>query len=141
MSKKEKSLFVMQGGHKVICPSAVFIRSQLELGGYCDDELNTEPSMTDPSQDEPIEKLVARLMRGEISARSPEFDVESGVDPDSAIAAMSDTEKDGFDLADAAAIAARGKNALDEVKKAKASPKPAKVAEKPKEEAPEPPKA
>lgn len=86
----------------------IFVRSILDLGDYNDDTINNEPSMTDPEQDEPIQKLVARLIRGEAVASKQVYYDEIG--PETALpevfAAQSVTERDGFDIADAPAILA-----------------------------------
>lgn len=105
-------------------PSAVLIRSQLELGGYCDDEINLEPSMTNPSLDEPIEALVARLLRGEQvgSQVPPVYDnIQPGQEA-AAFAAQHPLERDGADLADVPGVLARGVAAAESLK-----PKPAPV--------------
>ena len=95
----------------------IVVRSILDLGDYNDDEVNTEPSLTDPSQDEPIEALVARMLRGEIVGTSvPQFDTTSDTPPAEVYAAQSAVSKDGFDLADAPAIAARAEAAAASLK-------------------------
>lgn len=82
-------------------------RSISDLLGYNDNEKDFGPSMADPSQDEPISALVARMMRGEaVTGFQPTYDVPEGQDPAEAINNMSPVEKDGFDMSDAAAGAA-----------------------------------
>jgi len=102
-----------------------FIRSIIDLGDFNDDEINTLPSMTDPSQDEPIEALVARMMRGElVSSSQPQYDTGSELDSESVFRLQAATSKDGFDIADAAPILERAKNGLSELKIAQAMPTP-----------------
>ncbi|WNK14112.1 MAG: hypothetical protein [Microvirus sp.] len=76
-----------------------FVRTLWDMGDYNDDEKNTEPSMTDPSQDEPIEKLVARLVRGEmVNTSSVHYDTDGlapGADP-----SLNAVNTSGFDLSD-----------------------------------------
>jgi len=84
-------------------PKTWKIRSILNLYGFSDDTVNDEPSMTDPSQDESIEDLVARMMRGEqVGTANPVYDYPNGVKPEDAILPV--VEQSGFDLADAPAI-------------------------------------
>jgi len=87
-----------------------FVRSILNLGDFCDDEVNNEPSMTDPSQDEPIEKMVARMLRGEMMrGHVPVFDkIPEGMAPAQVFAMQPTTERDDFDLADSGPILAAG---------------------------------
>ena len=95
----------------------VFVRSILDLGDFNDDEVNTEPSMTDPSQDETIQSLVARLMRGEVLGSSvPQFDVEAGAKPADVFATQSHMERDGADIADMGPIMAAGVAAAEALK-------------------------
>ena len=56
------------------CP----FRSITDLKDYNDDEVNREPSLTDPEQDEPIGKLVARMLRGEMVESRPVYYDEIG---------------------------------------------------------------
>lgn len=92
----------------------VHVRSIYDLGDFNDDEVNNEPSMTDPSQDEPIEALVARMLRGEcVSTGIPQFDTQdSSLSAEEIFARQSAMSKDGFDLADAATIQKRAEVAL-----------------------------
>lgn len=118
-----------------------FIRSIYNLGDFNDDEVNNEPSMTDPSQDEPIERLVERMMRGEIIGHGvPQFDTSSeDMTPEQMFSMQSEIKKDGFDLADAGSIKNRAEHAarrLKEASKPSVPPQP----EKSKEEAPAPQK-
>lgn len=110
----------------------IFNRSILDLGDFNDDEVNTEPSMTDPSQDESIESLVARMMRGELmSSGVPQFDTCSELDAAAIYDRQSETSKDGFDLSDAPLIqkrAARAIKALKDVIPPKLAETPAKPA-------------
>lgn len=124
MSKKDKD--------------TVFVRSVLDLGDFNDDERNTEPSLTDPSQDEPIEALVARMMRGELVGHGGvQFDTSGDETPAEVFSRQSIVTRDGFDLADAASIANRAKRAIESLKPVPAVP-PVASKEPPKEE---PPKA
>lgn len=96
------------------------VRTQLDLGTFKDNEVNTEPSMTDPSSDEPIEKLVARCLRGgSVPFREGGYDVGAGVDPGAAFDNQSLTERKGFDLSDVPEIVERGKEAVKQLKKGK----------------------
>lgn len=121
----------------------IFVRSILDLGDYCDDEVkpSQEKSLTDPSQDEPIERLVARLLRGEaVASIIPTYDGEKGEAPADLIAQQSVAEREGFDLSDVPPVIAAGKRAEKALKKGKkpeATP-PMEKPEKPKEKAPEP---
>lgn len=95
------------------------VRTIFRLGDYNDDEENLEPSMTDPSQDEPIERLVERMMRGEnVSAMVPQFDTTSDLTPAQVFDLQSEVSKDGFDLADAAPIMERAADAAEALKPA-----------------------
>jgi len=92
------------------------MRSVFDLGDYNDDEvydLELEPSLTDPSQDETIESLVARMVRGELVGKgAPIYD-----EPEAAAAgSVPVTERDGFDLADAPVILDAAKAASDALK-------------------------
>jgi len=85
----------------------------MDPGDYNDDYSDHSPSLTDPSQDEPIEALVARMMRGEIVHSSqPVYDVAPGMSDAEAFAAQPMTERDGFDIADAPQILAAGEAAV-----------------------------
>jgi len=111
-------------------PSAVLIRSQLELGGYCDYEENHEPSMTNPSLDEPIEALVARLLRGEqVSSGVPPVydDIAPGTDVQEVFNGQSVAERDGFDLSDIPVVMAAGEVAAASVAKLNTPPTPESV--------------
>lgn len=124
---------------KSIKNNAVFVRSILDLGDYNDDERNTEPSLTDPSQDEPIEALVARMLRGEVVGNGmPQFDTEDDSSAEDVFSLQADTSKDGFDLADAPAIIKRGIKASKALKKEPKAPVVLPEAEKPQVEAPKP---
>lgn len=104
-----------------------FFRTPFNLGDYNDDEINLLPSETDPSQDEPIEKLVARMVRGEQigGGRPITFDLENGKwKPDQGIS-VPIQERDGFDIADAAPIIEAGQAAQAELDAAKPAPTPA----------------
>lgn len=80
-------------------------RSQVDLHGYNDDEINSEPSLCDPSQDEPMEALVARLMRGEVlPSNGMGYDVQPGQDE----AEVPVMERSGADIADIPPILAAG---------------------------------
>lgn len=99
-----------------------FVRSIYNLGDYNDDEVNDQPSMTDPSQDEPIEKLVARLLRGE---QVPGFEVRYDTDDNSNPGlSVPFQHRDGFDIADAASILDAAKAALDAAAKPAPAPEP-----------------
>lgn len=108
-----------------------FIRSIINLGDYCDHTVIKEKSMTDPSQDEPIQRLVARMMRGEqvATAQVKYDDIKPGATPEEIFRSMSQTFSKDFDISDAPAIIERAQRALDELKKAagtKPSPEPQK---------------
>lgn len=121
---------------KSISKNAVFVRSQLDLGDFNDDEKNTLPSLTDPSQDEPIEALVARMLRGEIVGRGePQFDTNGDMPNEEVFARQSLMAKQGFDLADAAGIQKRAEKAIKGLKGKKAIP-PAPKEEKTQEAPP-----
>lgn len=102
-----------------------FVRSIYNLGDYNDDEVNDQPSMTDPSQDEPIEKLVARLLRGEqVSGSVIHYDTDD-ITPKGvagAFESLPPQECDGFDIADAGPILDAARDAI-----AAATPAPASV--------------
>lgn len=103
-----------------------FVRSIYDLGDYNDDEVNNEPSMTDPSQDEPIDKIVARLLRGEqVNGSSVAYDTEiSNADGvRNAFDGVPHHERDGFDIADAPVILDAAKATLADA----APPVPAPV--------------
>jgi len=103
--------------------SKIFVRSILDLGDYNDDEVNNEPSLTDPSCDEPIERLVGRMLRGEIvGSTAPQYDTDSSVDPEEVFANQSRIAKRGFDLSDAANIVHRANKAVKGLRKAKDKP-------------------
>lgn len=124
---------------KSISKNAVFVRSVLDLGDFNDDEKNTLPSLTDPSQDEPISALVARMLRGElVSHATPQFDTHGDMSPAEVFERQSEVTKEGFDLADAADIHKRAERAVRGItgKKPEA---PMPKEEKPKEEAPKAP--
>lgn len=93
----------------------VVIRSVYNLGEYCDDTCNREPSMTDPSKDEPITALVSRMLRGELViglGSKPIYNTRTGVDNETIFSEQSPASRDGFDLADAARIAAAASEAV-----------------------------
>lgn len=123
---------------KSIKNNAVFVRSILDLGDFNDDEKDFGPSLTDPSQDEPIEALVARMLRGEIVGHGqPQFDTDADTSAEEIFERQSLTSKDGFDISDAPLIQKRAEKAIKGLKKAKEVP-PTPEAEKPKEEASKP---
>lgn len=113
-------------------------RSVANLGNFNDDEVNNEPSMTDPSQDETIEQLVNRMMRGELLASIATHHTVAAETPlKEAFESLPATEADGFDLSDAPVILERGKEALKASKQPKeppAAPKPPEKEEKKPEE-------
>lgn len=126
---------------KNIIKNVVFVRSTLDLGDFNDDEKNLKPSLTDPSQDEPIEALVARMLRGEIVSRGmPQYDTDGSASAEDVFSRQSAVTKEGFDLADAPAILKRAQKADKAIRKAKEVP-PTPEAEKPKGEAPKAPPA
>lgn len=99
-----------------------------ERGGYVNKktgEISFPPSVVDSSEYEELSSLVAKLMRGgsaSISSRNPVFEVEPGSDPMEAIRNFDETRREGFDLADAARIAADVKEVAEadvEVRKKK----------------------
>lgn len=108
---------------KSIKNNAVFVRSILDLGDFNDDEkydLTKEPSLTDPSQDEPIEALVSRMLRGEIVGHGmPQFDMNDDMPSGEAFDLQAETSRKGFDLADAALIQKRAIRAIKALKKPK----------------------
>lgn len=123
----------------------IIVRSVIDLGDYNDDEIkpSKEPSLTDPSQDEPIERLVVRLLRGEsVASIIPAYDSQDGsVKPEDLMSQQSIAEREGFDLADVPPVIKAGERAakaLKKVKKPEVIP-PAEKQEKPKEEAPKAP--
>lgn len=89
------------------CDSKPF-RSITDLKGYSDDTCIKEPSLTDPEQDEPISRLVARMLRGEMVATKQVYYDEIGPEtaPAEAFAQQSVVERDGFDLSDSVAVMA-----------------------------------
>lgn len=93
-------------------------RSIADLQAYTDPEPPgfREPSMTDPSDHEPIERLVGRMVRGEIRGGSPVEAYDGFLDtPEAVEEAMANQpvyERAGFDLADAAAVLHEGDKAL-----------------------------
>lgn len=98
-----------------------FVRSLANMGDFNDDEVNNEPSMTDPSQDEPIEKLVARLVRGEmVSTGQVHFDTD-GLKPGEA-PVLSPVHASGFDLADAPPLLDAAERAAAALRAAQPSP-------------------
>jgi len=100
---------------------AVFVRSIYNLGDFNDDEVNTERSMTDPSQDEPIDKLIARMLRGEqVRTGATHFDSD-GLPPGQA-PTLNPTAASGFDLADVPVILDAAEQAAAALK---AAPPPA----------------
>lgn len=111
-------------------PVKNFFRTPFNLGDFNDDTRILEPSMTDPSQDETIDQLVSRMMRGELlAAANATYDFEEGTKdaPGDAFAALPIHTRQGFDIADVAPI-------LDAAAKAAASaPVPPVAPEPPKE--------
>lgn len=72
-----------------------------------DDEVFTEPSMTDtsPASFEPIDVKVARILRGEIVPHEPVyFEVDEKMSLEDAFDTEDPTDSDMFDLADATEI-------------------------------------
>lgn len=123
----------------------IFVRSILDLGDYCDDEKASSllPSLTDPSQDEPIAKLLARMMRGEVIGGNPvHYDDMTGVESvDDAFGRMPVYARSGFDLADVPGVIQAGveaQAALDAAAKAAEQAKPAVPAEPKATEEPKP---
>lgn len=101
------------------------IRSILCKQDFCDYTVNNEPSMTDPSQDETIEDLVARMMRGEmVHGMQPVYDYPNGVKPEEALNSLPVVERSGFDIADAPGIIAAATSAADALKQPLASDTP-----------------
>jgi len=98
-------------------------RSITDLKGYNDDTRILEPSMTDPEQDEPISRLVQRLIRGEmVETRSVVYDdIRPEMPLGEAFEQQNVTTRDGFDLADAPAILDAANRAIE----ASATPSPA----------------
>lgn len=92
-------------------------RSIVDLLDYNDDEVNNLPSLTDPSQDEPIEKLVNRLLRGEQVSTTPiHFDSDGlppGVPP-----TLNQVNQSGFDLSDVPPLLDEAAKALEADSKA-----------------------
>lgn len=113
-------------------------RSVFDLGDYNDNEVNNEPSLTDPSQDEPITKLVERLLRGEVLSKgSMQFDdMVPGESPEAAIDRLDITRQDGFDLADVPAVMQRAAEAAEGLKNEQKGPK-----EEPEKKSATPPEA
>lgn len=114
-----------------------FVRSTFNLGDFNDNEvydLEKEPSLTDPSQDETIQELVDRMVRGELLGNTKRlaFDITDKNAQGDPFEALPATSVQGFDLADAPVILERGNQAVSELKKPKGS-KVAKPIEKPQE--------
>lgn len=111
----------------------MWFRSILDLGSFCDNEVNNEPSLTDPTQDEPIHKIVERLCRGEaVGAVQPVYDsTDPAATPEQLFAAQPPVERDGFDLADVPAILEAGAAAVAALKEGgtKVPPAPEKPQE------------
>jgi len=108
------------------------IRSILDLKDFNDDEVNTEKSMTDPEQDEPIGALVARMMRGEqVSFREASYDKLDGLSVDQAFASIPEVSRPGFDIADSQAIVEAAQKAQADLDAAKAAELAAKSAPPP----------
>lgn len=103
----------------------------LSLEFHEDAETVYPPSEVDSSAYEPMEKLIARHARGEMTPRFvPQYGPE-GVTPEEAIAAMDITQRPGFDLADASEAERRGAEAAAAVRDAKREKEAAeKAAEK-----------
>lgn len=90
------------------------IRSQSDLKGFNDDERDFPPSIVDSSGYEPLGELVKKFMRGERKARFvPQYEVDGGLDPETAIERMDVTRTDGFDLVDGARIAKNARKTFD----------------------------
>jgi len=113
-------------------PTDVFVRGLMDLGDFNDDEKDFGPSMTDPSQDEPIEALVARMMRGEVMAHSQaSYDVPPGTSVAEAFSAQPIVERDDFDISDSGQILAAGLAASKTVQAPSPAPGVAPVAPAP----------
>lgn len=82
-------------------------RSIIDLGDYNDDETASSllPSLTDPEQDEPISKLIERMMRGEsVGFSNVSYDNLEGLSQAEQFEAVPPASRSGFDLADAPTI-------------------------------------
>ena len=80
-------------------------RSITDLKGFIDDEINTSDSLVDETGYEPLEHLIQRMQRGDISAllqgvRSIYGDVSKDMSDDEAFATEDITQSDGFDISD-----------------------------------------
>lgn len=112
-------------------------RSIIDLLDYNDDERASSllPSMTDPEQDEPIAKLIERMMRGEnVGYSNASYDNLDGLTQDEAFNAVPPMERRGFDYADAPVIlddAAKLAASMAQPDKLPAEPSPAPVQEPP----------
>lgn len=85
----------------------LYIRSILDLGDFNDDEVNNEPSMTDPSQDITIDDLVKKMLRGEpVAGSSVSYDTEitNAEGLTTAFQSVPVQNTSGFDIADVAPI-------------------------------------
>jgi len=99
-----------------------FIRSIYRLGDFNDNEvydLEKEPSLTDPSQDETIQDLVDRMIRGELlqNTKVPQYDITDENAQGDPFAALPVTATDGFDLSDAPVILDSAAQALSDLNK------------------------
>lgn len=82
-------------------------RSIIDLLEYNDDEKASSllPSLTDPEQDEPITKLIERMMRGEaVGFANVSYDNFEGLTEAEAFNAVPHASRSGFDLADTTVI-------------------------------------
>lgn len=106
-------------------------RSITDLCGYQDPEPPgfREPSQTDPSDYEPIERLVSRMIRGDIQV-GPVGPYDGNLDSEEAVleamAHQSPTEREGFDLSDAHAILENGRKTMTGLQEAAAKRRKAK---------------
>lgn len=96
-------------------------RSITDLGDYHDNEVNTLPSCTDESQDEPIEKLVARMLRGDIGGSAAQVQYQFGPsdDVEDAFKALQPQEIDGFDISEVPSIIANAKASIKALERLK----------------------
>lgn len=102
-----------------------FVRHIYDLGDFNDDEVNNEPSLTDPEQDEPIARLLDKMLKGQaVNGSNVVFDDIDGKSDDEALAGLDPTEVKGFDLADAPEILEAAKAAQAELDKPAPVPAP-----------------
>lgn len=84
------------------------------------------PSDVDTSANEPLERLIARHLRGEISPRFVPQYLPEGTPPEQAISEMDVTQQPGFDLADASEAMRRAEEVRDEERRKSKKPVPQK---------------